>query len=853
VKAAAFVNLLEIVDKPPAQRTADEALVYEWFQGLYKDRQVRIAQSAVDEYLRWSGLNFDNITADPEPIVPGTTDQGYCQYRPPAGADGSVGPFGLAYNPTLLPQCQGLANFDCTAFPTGCPVPWPTLAQFQQWGLYRVEQQLLEDPILMNTTLEIASGVGLAGGLAATSIAVPLATRFAGPLATSGVHGLFGKVFPHTARVVYKGTSQVALDAANKSARVLGGSIRGAAVAAVVGTVITFIITVVLESITIAENQAISRTLRQNLFDRQADSYDLAVEVAKEGGPALFLQLFAMQTRVDVDFDCINFNPDLPYSAFPCANAPAPAARVAGDAVFLVTEALVENPTSTLRSTVDVVNPFDANVSVRVRMSGNGWFVGTKYIDDPSQPGATFQSLKVIYTDWDGRDWTAVRVPTSSGPRFLLTPLDPAWAGLCTAPTPDQQPSVNCFTDTLRIRQPDGSLISARALTPQQAAPQITITSPQRADIGTAFNVSATASSAVGTGPFTYRWSFNGRTFDGPSQTLTSGFAGQVPISVTVTDVGTGAQATATSTVLVTQNTVTTVTVWPVNPTLTETLPRSTFPHGEPVVVWATINANQSQGNQCAWRPFEPPAPCTAPTGQVQFFVDGEPTGPPVQVIESFPTPSLFPFFISSDNLNQRYALMALPGEVTDRPTGAQPVITAQYLGDSRFLGSIGSATVTIAQAATTTQITSAAAFPGTSPTDLVATVRPPAGYAGQVSGVVRFYASQDAAIAPGGSFGIGGPIIGPLGRLIGEVSVDSTGTARLVGAVVGTQTLQLRADFLGGPQHLSSRSVPVDVVTNDTRVSPRLLFLPGGEHTGSMTAATARRTSRPRSKRSSR
>ncbi len=86
-------------------RTADEALVYEWFQGLYKDQQIAQAQAAVDQYLDWSGLTEQTITLDPIPLEP--TGTGYCSFRPPKALDGGIGPFNETYNPTLLPQCNG--------------------------------------------------------------------------------------------------------------------------------------------------------------------------------------------------------------------------------------------------------------------------------------------------------------------------------------------------------------------------------------------------------------------------------------------------------------------------------------------------------------------------------------------------------------------------------------------------------------------------------------------------------------------------------------------------------------------------------------------------------------------------
>ena len=76
-------------------------------------------------------------------------------------------------------------------------------------------------------------------------------------------------------------------------------------------------------------------------------------------------------------------------------------------------------------------------------LSGNGWFVATKYPESSSTasgpsgaPGATFESLQFPYTDWSGNHWIAERFVDASGnPEFAVTPLDSSTSTACTNPT----------------------------------------------------------------------------------------------------------------------------------------------------------------------------------------------------------------------------------------------------------------------------------------------------------------------------------------------------------------------------------------------------------------------------------
>ena len=78
----------------------------------------------------------------------------------------------------MLPSATGKAGAEqCAGLATGCPIPWPSVEQFQQWGRYVSQQKLLDDPVFVNMAMEVSAGVGLAATMAATGVATAVARR----------------------------------------------------------------------------------------------------------------------------------------------------------------------------------------------------------------------------------------------------------------------------------------------------------------------------------------------------------------------------------------------------------------------------------------------------------------------------------------------------------------------------------------------------------------------------------------------------------------------------------------------------------------------------------------------------
>lgn len=766
VRSQEFLNLLGIISKPAAERTAGEALVHEWFQGVYQQQLVAQAQAALDQYLEWSGLTLDTISLDPVPLLPG--GGGYCDFHPPKALEEGTGEFGGVYDPSLLPQCQDSTGTTvaCQLGPTGCPVPWPTVEQFEQWGRYLSQENLWEDPVFPNLAMESSVGIGLAATMVATGVATAAARSYAAvPVAqTSGT--LFTKVFPYSARTFFKVGADVtkeAMKGATTAARASAGVIRAGAVAFVVGTIITALVTIGLESWTIYEHQQIPITLKKALADAKATAPDLAAAAQKESGVGALLTTFLSTTQIDVDYDCQLENDWNPYSAFPCANAPDPAAPVATDARFWVSTEAGGVTSGDFADTIYTVNPLDSpapfSLNELTRPSGDGWFVVTKYdgnlaenVDSPTTAGATLQTLRLYYRDWEGAGMVAERVMVDGQPMFAISALDSDDLGRCaTAPATGATPT--CLTDTLRYVQPDGTKASARIVAAGAAGPKVSAVVPARVVAGEPFALSATAEATFGRPPFTYRWIVSGSLYTGPAVTATSQYAGNVGVYLEVADAQ-GNTTAETFPVLAAQKTTVTVKTWP----------DGDVPYGGTRKVWAAISPLKVQGTQCTWNQQTGELGCTSPTGAVQFFVDGRPLGDPVQVTQNY----LEPCFTGGGcpwtwGDNVAYA-PAIPLPTTGMATGSTHEVTAVYYGDEKFVGATSQTLdLDIVQAAPVVTLTSGSTYPSPqTPVTLTAKVQASDGSRGVPTGTVQFL--EGTSLAP----------------LAPPVTVDSAGNAAL-------------------------------------------------------------------------
>lgn len=704
VRAQEWLDLGDIVNESPAQRSPNDEMVYQWFQGVYGNTEVGEAQDAINEYLKWTGGS--SLTDPPANFGPNNT--GYCNYSPPGG---SSGPFSGTYTGNTDQTCFT----PCTSV-LGCTAPYPTIQQFQEWGAYDELDREIGNSDFANSSLGTIGAIGVGGSMVSAGVSTALSGAFGG----AGISTEFiSEVLPFAGRVAWQSATSIASSGVSAGAdatevAAAAGAEAAGAIAFVVGVALFFIVSTTMEIIQLVQDADIPTELSQALSTAQADtSPDLASvwgnNTARDGLFAGFLA----QTMPDVDYTCSSASTD------PCADAPTPPGPTSSDDVWMIsttTNGVTTTAPEPAIYTVDQRNPD----FITTRLSGNGWFVSTRYNGaDPANeqnnapggaPGATFQSLQFLYTDWTGKHWDAERILDSSGdPEFAVTPVDASSGGACSSQTGSTTEDNACVTNKLDIQTPNGTDETVTVVPQTAVAPSLDAFVPQIATTGVPTQLGASATDPNGL-PLTYSWTLvcPGSTpqigfpcFGGAGGSITSSIGGSTPmvtfptpgaysVSVTASD-SDGYKTTQNFTVnSVSQSTTTVTSEW-----------GSHSQYG-PVTFTATVNASQCV---CYFSQIGLP-----PDGAVQFYVDGVPTGNPVPVSIS-----------SQVDGNGNYYATATTASIATLSPGSH-TITADYLPDGAkfgivansgdvepgFSGSEGTMTYQVNQALTTTLVTAA-------------------------------------------------------------------------------------------------------------------------------------------------
>lgn len=738
VRAQEWVDLLRIINLPASGRTPNEQAVYDWFQTAYKTQIVDQARKALNEYRKWSGRDLGDLHEDPlnyggQQIIDGVAyDTGYCNYSPPDGSSD--------HDFTFAGRKNQLCYTSCTN-PLGCAPTYPSVEDFQAFGLYSDLNPTIGNTDFTNAQVGVYGAIGIGASLAATGVAVPLAISIgasSGALAGSAIQSA---IFPFAARVSYVAVRAVGTAAATASRVASASAITAGAVTYVVGTAIFAAVTISLEIVKLVQNAAVPTRLEDALTKAQGTTVDLHAMLAPAAGSenqqrayqALYT-LFMSKTMPDVDpdGDCSGNNGNLTK---PCAHqAPPPAFNPTTDPAFLVwTEEASGWVPRGLQTSIYSSSPtYPAFVSTY--MSGNGWFVSTKYdssnpanLDAPTgAPGAKIQTLRLPYRNWQGQVWVASRVKDNQGLiRFATAPLDASQGNPCA-----QSGTSGCITDRLDYLQANGKKAIAVIVPANTSAPVVSANVPSIAYYRQPTRVSAEATPGVGgVPPFTYRW--NG-SIEGAQVDLDWRAVGPTTVTLDVTD----AQGRKTSR---------SWSVQVIAPTSIRVRASQQAPYafGTPVVFTAVID---SQSNFCSV--------CEFPEGHVQFFVDGAPVGAPVPTTQGFEYCDAGGCF-NLENRAESAPIVLDPTPFPEDPsaTVSGHVVSAQYFPSTDlFAGSSGQLVgLVVGGAETRISLTSPDWF--ANPLTLVATVAPDGGLdpgIGVPSGNVLFRINgEDLGLAP--------------------------------------------------------------------------------------------------------
>lgn len=749
VRAQEWEDLDAIMSEDASKRSANDQLVFNWFQGVDKQQQIAAAQDAINEYLKWSGHSSIDDASAPVAQFPdgkGGYTGGYCNYEPPGG---ETGPFKGTYTDNQDQECFT----PCTDLVSDCTPDYPTVDQFEQWGLYDADEQVTNTADFYGASVGTSVAMGIGVTAASASVELPFGTAI--DASALGGTQLQEAIFPYAARVGYwaaqalsRGVTTASLvsDVAPEAAA--GAELAGA-IAFVAGVAIFFVISTVLASITLAQNAAVHTDLSDALTQAQNTAPDLFAQAKTTSGAAAMYSTFIGTTLPEADEGCTSGGGLVGSddgNGDPCANAPAIPAPSASDPSFLVTA----NGTTTLQRSINSIDPGTFDDSTY--MSGNGWFVTQKFLPgDPTDGGGTVQSLSFYYTDWSGNHWAAERTVVDGQPQFLVTPLDQSNESACAIPA--GATTSPCLRTAIQFQEPNGSnpinataeLVPASATSPTAAA-----SFPGTITAGQAVTLTATGSDPNNL-PLTYKWELPSQwnnssitcpgsgpcdtTLSGASPSYTFTLPGVYQGTLQVTD-SAGFTSTEDFSVTVTGSTLTGVSS-SANPSV----------YGQPVTFTADV-APVLTGNNGAF--FYPKV-----QGYVQFLLGDTAIGDPVALQPSPGCGSPCPVPDGTATLTiPQLPVTALKAQGDD--------VTAQYLGSSQYgasSGDLGSPLQKVTQASTTTTVTSSAnpAVTGQE-IDFKASVAPVSPGGGLPTGTVQFqYDGQN----------IGGP-----------VALDSTGTA---------------------------------------------------------------------------
>jgi uncharacterized protein YjbI with pentapeptide repeats len=546
VLAQLYSSLVSAIDTPAASRTTDQQNAIDWITAVAKRQNVAAAQNAAREYVKWAGLNRSNFDAligrnptkaEIQAYLSGTVvnydlpppdaTEGWCAYRSPA-------PYGDEYQGYNNPLCIG--PFIGLVLP-----PTPTYEQFVKWGEAKASYLLLSNPAYLSRgqTLGISMGVLL-----------PVAAAIAGYASYT-----------------------VALVEATRAAKLATDTLQAARAVSVLSGASTFLVlsgltlaTTILIAVATAIIVGINVTDAANLPGKLATLIDTTNATTPD--PATFINSSAASTSL--------------FSLFVAATTPAPSLNSCDNSIFLAPGmyelTIVGTDTTQLTDSTPCLNPTKipaatatdpqflvttqssgaqalapsitvkdttSNSTTTAQLRGN-WFITTAN-------GTTAQTLRLAYTDWDGKQQNTWLVGNPTNGYTFLTFSPPADASVALSPA-------TCIADgtcgtgaAIKYIGADGQKYSA-TVRPYQAPTGAPTASPNAVEGSPSiFDANGFAPGAA-VAPITYQWSFKGPfcnpficttegTASGPTVTYSWQTSGTYLAEVTATD-ALGVQAT---------------------------------------------------------------------------------------------------------------------------------------------------------------------------------------------------------------------------------------------------------------------------------------------------------------------
>jgi hypothetical protein len=369
IRAFIFARLLEIAEKPAADRTVQEQVALDKLTELVQEGRIRSAQAAVNEYAEWEGNK--------------------CGYLFPVGDD----PTGYLDRIDVQAACTLPTNPDFQN-----PDP-PSEEEFTAGGAAVAFGEMAADPDLDRVARETDRAIVFGGSLAAAAVTAAIGATLAAtiPAVASAVVAAIGSFANATTSVVLFGQVIVGVPLYPGAAAATGAMAIGGAIA-----VILFAITTIsIEIWELTEELSIPEKLDTALTDAQTKTPNIAAIAQRQAGIGELFMHFLDQTLPD----------------YPERRTGSPPAHHSSDPVFGMELRVPTGAGTFVQVPIAdsaTIAPVDHEGIAHSAYLSDGWWV------DAAAGGTPTYKLRIEYVDWDGREWTAA----VAGDTFIHTPID---------------------------------------------------------------------------------------------------------------------------------------------------------------------------------------------------------------------------------------------------------------------------------------------------------------------------------------------------------------------------------------------------------------------------------------------
>jgi PKD domain len=395
-EAELYKLLLQAIAASP--RTADQQNAVDWLTAVMQRQAVTAAEDAGLQYVKWAGLdqskyqsllNNNASESDLQSFLSTSPDNydnpnpslatgGWCVYRSPA-------PYASEYT--------GYNDVTCTnQCPAFCFPPTPSYDQFTKWGEADASYPLLSTGDYQSTAQSMALGLGLGVSL--------------GVIYTTGaVLGYFAAAAASTASA-WVG---VGVEEAVTALDIAVGSISAVGAFATIAVVIAALVTAIIVGINVTDAAKLPGKLATLISGAETTAPDPAsLESTTDGATTIYNLFVGATLPAPVNRTCDNSGIDWEFIPIvadgvtrlipnaPCLNLTDIPPAGPTDPQFLVQ---AKGATTQMTSPTITWKDAASGTTITARLSEN-WFI-------EQANGATVQTLRMTYTDWNGAEQTA--------------------------------------------------------------------------------------------------------------------------------------------------------------------------------------------------------------------------------------------------------------------------------------------------------------------------------------------------------------------------------------------------------------------------------------------------------------